>query len=482
MAQLSGYRKVDERIIAQLKNIVGEKNVIFEDREKMEQYAYDEGFKTDPRKHEMPEVVVKATSTEQVARIMKLANEEHIAVTPRGAGSGLTGGAMPVAGGIVLSFEKMNRILELDKENMMVTLEPGVITNELNHIIEQDGLFFAGYPMSAETCFIGGNVAENAGGGRAIKYGVTSHYVLGLEVVLPSGEIINLGGKLLKDVTGYNLLQLIIGSEGTLGLVTKVILKLLPLPKARAVMMAFFEDLPTTINTATSLIQDLKIIPSSLEFMDDVSIDTTYTCLNEKKPCAEMKALLLVEVDGADQDTVRQQTLDIGDYLLENGALDAIMAETPGEQERLWKVRSFCGEALFAISDLRLAEDLVVPPASIPALVSGIKKIGSEYNVSVACMGHVGDGNVHAILSKVGSEDLEQWDLTQKELLSHIYKLTTELGGIISGEHGVGHKRLEFMPLVTGENELDLMRKIKSVFDPNNVLNPGKIVRLNPGL
>jgi glycolate oxidase len=473
------YNKVSEKTINELKTIVGDKNIIYLDQERLEPYSYDEGYKSNPGEHRKPEVVVMVNSKEEISEVMKLANREMIPVTPRGAGSGLTGGAVPVHGGIVLAFEKMNRIIELDRENLMVTVEPGVITNELNNLIAQEGLFFAGYPMSAETCFIGGNVAENAGGGRAIKYGVTARYVLGLEVVLPSGDIVNFGGKLLKNVTGYNLLQLIVGSEGTLGLVTKVTLKLLPLPKARSVMLVFFEDLESAIEAVPAMISELKTIPSSIEFMDKASIDATYSCLNEKIPCPGMEALLLIEVDGNDQDMVRQEALDIGDYLLDRGALDAIMAETPGEQEKLWKIRSYCPEALYEVSDYRISEDLVVPPSNIPEMVREINKLAEKYNVVGACMGHVGDGNVHAILYRKEGDTLDRWNTIHPELLADIYRATKKLGGTISGEHGVGSKRLQYLPLILSDVELELMRKIKDVFDPNHILNPGKIISLS---
>ncbi len=470
------YNPLNAELIAELIKICGESNVIHNDPEKMEKYSFDEGYKTELNRHQMPEAVVTVTGTEEVAAIMKLANRELIPVTPRGAGSGLTGGAVPRYGGIVISFEKMNRVLELDKENLMVTVEPGVITNELNQMLAAEGLFFAGYPMSAETCFIGGNIAENAGGGRAIKYGVTGRYVLGLELVLPDGQIVKFGGKLLKDVTGYNLLQLIVGSEGTLGVVTKVILKLLPLPRARAVMMVFFDSLQAAVGVVPAMIGTLRIIPSSIEFMDSVSIETTYASLGQKKPHPEMKALLLIEHDGNDQDIVRQEALDLADYCLDRGALDAIMAETPGEQEKLWKIRTHCPEALYAISELRVSEDLVVPPSNIPGLVSAVYRLAEKYDVIGACMGHVGDGNVHAILSMNKEDSNESWYEKRPLLLADMYEAARELGGTISGEHGIGDKRIDYLDRIIGPVELDLMRKIKEQFDPNYILNPGKVI------
>ncbi|MBN1937410.1 MAG: FAD-binding oxidoreductase, partial [Anaerolineae bacterium] len=293
---MNNYHPVTPEIVARLCEIVGEKSVIFDEPERMVDYGHDE-VAGEEYAH-LPEVVVKAASAQEVAAIMRLANQEMIPVTPRGAGSGLSGGAVPVCGGILLSTERMNRILEIDRQNMTVTVEPGVITNDINDAVAPFGLFYAGYPMSTETCFIGGNVAENAGGGRAIKYGVTGRYVLGLEVVLPSGEIVRLGGKRVKDVTGYDLIHLLVGSEGTLAVFTEVTLKLIPLPAARMVLLIPFADVPSAIAAVPRIMTQGKLIPTSVEFMDRLSVETVYQYLEESLPGAGIGAMLLIEVDG----------------------------------------------------------------------------------------------------------------------------------------------------------------------------------------
>ncbi|MGM0651864.1 MAG: lactate racemase domain-containing protein [Bacillota bacterium] len=317
----------------------------------------------------MPEVVVKPSSAEELSAILKLANREMIPVTPRGAGSGLSGGAVPLSGGILVSTERMNKIIEIDKKNLIAVLEPGVITNDFNDEVQKENLFFAGYPMSIEMCYIGGNVAENAGGGRAIKYGVTGRYITGLEVVLPSGEICTFGGKRVKDVTGYNILQLMIGSEGTLGIFSKIFVKLLPLPKAKIDMMVLFEDAQSAIDAVPLIMNTMRIIPTGIEFMDKISLDTTSEFLNEKKRYEDAGAILIIELDGNDADQIREECLDIGELCLDNGALDAFVAEGPADQEKIWKVCRHAAEAFKAISPVQSLEDIVVPVSNIPELL-----------------------------------------------------------------------------------------------------------------
>ncbi len=344
---------------------------------------------------------------------------------------------------------------------------------------QEKGLFFAGYPMSFETCSIGGNVAHNAGGGRAIKYGVTSHHILGLEVVLPTGEIVNYGGKRVKDVTGYNMVQLMLGAEGTLGVVTKVIVKLLPLPRTRAVMLVLFKELNTAIDLIPKIIGEMRVIPAAIEFMDGLCIDITYNFLGLKKPHREANALLIIEVDGDDQDLVRNRCLDIGDFCMGNGALEAFVAETPKEQEDIWRIRIACPEAIKSLGsgmeDTRpIIEDIVVPPENIPELIRSARALCKKYQIIAFYMGHAGDGNIHITGTKRPELPMEQWETIVLEFLTELYTKTRELGGTISGEHGIAHKRKPFLPLVMGEDEINSMRKIKMALDPNNILNPGK--------
>ncbi len=423
----------------------------------------------------MPEVVVKPRTAEEISAIMKMANEEMIPVTPRGAGSGLSGGAVPAKGGILLSTERMNKVLEIDKNNLIAVLEPGVITNDFNNEVQKEGLFFAGYPMSLEMCFIGGNVAENAGGGRAIKYGVTGRYITGMEVVLPTGEICTFGGKRVKDVTGYNMCQLLTGSEGTLCIFTKIFVKLLPLPKAKIDMMVLFEDAQSAIDAVPLIMTQMRIIPTGIEFMDKVSLDTTCDFLKDKKRHEDAGAVLIIELDGNDADQVRQECLDIGDLCLDNGALDAFVAEGPADQEKIWKVRRHAAEAFKAISPEQSLEDIVVPVSSIPKLIPILEDISNKHNVIIPCYGHAGDGNMHATIVKKPEESMESWKKTLPAALTDLYIAVRELGGTISGEHGIGHKRKQFLPLVLGEAEIEVMKKIKQAMDPNNILNPGKI-------
>lgn len=384
------YNPVKKEIVEELIRISGDRNVII-DKDKMQAYSHDET--PEEQYAHMPEVVVTPKSAEEIAEIVKLANRELIPVTPRGAGSGLSGGAIPEFGGIVLSFEKMNRILETDYDNMMMVLEPGVITNEVNERISGKGLFFAGYPMSIETCFIGGNVAENAGGGRAVKYGVTGRYVLGLEIVTPTGAIVELGGKRVKDVTGYDLKQLIIGSEGTLGIITKVILKLLPLPAARVDLLVLFRDVKSAIGIVPQIMTGARIIPTSIEFMDELSVKTSCDYLNEELPCGQAGALLLIEVDGNNASQLDEDAERVGELCLDNGALEVYVADNFTTQERVWSVRRSIPEAFKVICPHQSIEDIVVPISAIPDLIPELKK----FQIGTAFKFHVTDTRETAI-------------------------------------------------------------------------------------
>ena len=471
------FELVTPEIAAKLVEIVGKKNVIFQDVEKLETYSHDEVAEKEYA--QMPEVVVKPNSTAEVSAIMKLANDVNIPVTPRGAGTGLSGGAVPVHGGILLSVENMNRILEIDLDNLMVVVEPGVITNDINEVLKEHGLFFAGYPMSLQSCFVGGNVAENAGGGRAIKYGVTGRYVMGLEVVLASGEVVQFGGKRVKDVTGFNMVQLLVGSEGTLGIFTKIIIKLLPLPTAKIDLLALFPDVETAINVVPRIMTKGRLIPTGIEFMDRLSISTTHDYLGEKMPYPETNAALLIELDGSIAAQLRDDAMAVSEILMENGVIEVYAAETPDTQEKIWKVRRNIAEAFKAISPVQSLEDIVVPIAQIPNLMPFLTQLQDKYDVFIPCYGHAGDGNLHATVVKKPAMEIELWRETLPRLLAELYKEVFALGGTISGEHGIGHKRKEYLPLVLSEAEINLMKKIKLAFDPKNILNPGKMFDLN---
>lgn len=471
---MTRYRPVTPAIVEELSSIVGEKHVIYADAEKMEAYAHDEV--ADTSFAHMPDVVVKPASAKEISAIMKLANRELIPVTPRGAGSGLSGGAVPVYGGIVLAMERMNRILEVDRDNLVAVVEPGVVTNAINEAIEEYGLFYAGYPMSVETCFIGGNVAENAGGGKAVKYGVTSRYVLGLEVVLPTGEIVNLGGKRVKDVTGYNLIQLMVGSEGTLGIFTEIILKLLPLPTSKVDLLVLFKDVRSAMAMVPKIMTNGRIIPTAIEFMDKLSVQTACRYLNEELPYEQAGAMLLIEVDGSSETQVEREYETIGELCLENDAIEVYVADNYTTQERVWAVRRNIAEAFKVYSPVQSLEDIVVPFAQIPDLIPELERLSEKYPVTIPCYGHAGDGNLHVTVVKHPDIPIEEWSELEYAVLVELYQATARLGGTISGEHGIGVKRRGFLPMVMDETLIALHRRIKAAFDPNHVLNPGKIL------
>jgi glycolate oxidase len=455
---------------------VGERHVIYGDPEKMAAYAHDEV--ADARFSRMPDVVVKPTSAEEISAVVKLANRELIPVTPRGAGSGLSGGAVPAYGGILLSLERMNRILEIDRENMVVVVEPGVVTNDINEAVQEFGLFYAGYPMSVESCFVGGNVAENAGGGRAIKYGVTGRYVLGLEVVLPTGQIVQLGGKRVKDVTGYDLLHLMVGSEGTLGIFTRVTLRLVPLPRARVVLLVPFPDVPTAIAAVPRIVTHGRTIPASVEFMDRLSVQTAYDHIGECPPHPDIGAMLLVEVDGYSREQIEVEYNAVVDICLDAGAFDVYVGDNPTAERRMWHPRQIVAEAFKVICPVQSLEDVVVPLARIPDLMPELERLSRKYGVLLPCYGHAGDGNLHVTVVKHPDTPMEGWAELEHAVLVELYQVVARLGGTISGEHGIGSKRREFLSLVLDETLIALHRRIKAAFDPNHVLNPGKIFEL----
>ena len=467
------YLPVTAAIADELRRIVGERFVLFDDPEALQPYGRDE-VAGDEHVH-LPEVVIKPDSAAEISAVLRLANRERVPVTPRGAGTGLSGGAVPVHGGIVLSFERMNRILEIDRENLAVTVEPGVVTNEINAAVSEHGLFYAGYPMSQESCFIGGNVAENAGGGRAIKYGVTGRYVLGLEVVLPTAEIVQLGGKRVKDVTGYDLIHLLVGSEGTLGVFTRITLRLLPLPAARAVLLVPFGDVATAIAAVPRVMTGGRLIPASVEFMDGLSVETAYQFLGESPPRPDIGAMLLLEVDGAEAEQVEREMLTVAELCTAAGALDVYVGNTPESERRMWRPRQNLAEAFKAMSPVLSLEDVVVPLAQIPALMPELERLAAKYDVLIPCYGHAGDGNLHATPVKKPETPLETRHARLPALLTELYQAVARLGGTISGEHGVGAKRAAYLPLALDPAVIKLQRRIKAAFDPLGILNPGKI-------
>lgn len=474
MRLVARYSLVTEDIICELRSIVGPSSVIT-DEEKMLPYAHDEV--SEDAYVKMPEVVVKPGTKEEIASIMRLANRETLPVTPRGAGTGLSAGCVPVFGGIVLSLERFNRVLEVDKENLFIIVEPGVTTGEVQRRAEAEGLFYAGDPCSAESSHIGGNIAENAGGNRAVKYGTTSRYVYGLEVVLPNGDIMALGGKCVKDVTGYDLIRLIVGSEGTLGVVTKIWLKLLPLPKYRADLLVPFEEMQKAIEVVPKVMTMGGIVPTSVEFMDSMSIKAAELYLNQVLPHSDAGAYIIVEVEGSSETQVEEDYETVGKLCLENGGMEVYVADNLSTQERIWKARKCVAEALRVVSPVYCMEDITVPTSEIPRMLKEITDISEKYGVKIPCFGHAGDGNIHATLLR---EDMDEdtWGNIKGKVLEEMYEATYMLGGNLSGEHGIGAKRLSHLEKFMDPVALDVMKRIKQAIDPSLVLNPGKIFDL----
>jgi len=473
---MSTYNRITDEIIQELREIVGPSHVVT-DTEKMLPYAHDEV--SEEAYVKMPEVVVKPGTKEEIASIMKLANREMIPVTPRGAGTGLSAGCVPVFGGIVLSLERFSRVLELDTQNLFMVVEPGVTTGEVQRRAEDAGLFYAGDPCSAESSHIGGNIAENAGGNRAVKYGTTSRYVYGLEVVLPGGEIMTLGGKCVKDVTGYDLIHLIVGSEGTLGVVTKIWLKLLPLPKFRADLLVPFATMQEAIEVVPKVMTMGGIVPTSVEFMDSMSIKAAELYLNQVLPHSDAGAYIIIEIEGSSESQVEEDYETIGKLCLENGGIEVYVADNLSTQERIWKARKCVAEALRVVSPVYCMEDITVPTSEIPEMLKEITAISEKYGVKIPCFGHAGDGNIHATLLKEDMDDAT-WEDVKEKVLEEMYAATYKLGGNLSGEHGIGAKRLHFMEKFMDPVAVDVMRSIKRALDPNLILNPGKIFSLQP--
>ena len=457
------------------KQIVGDAYV-FVDAESLNNYAHDETENL----HFLPEIVIKPRTAEEISKIMVICNMHKIPVTPRGAGTGLSGGALPHLGGVLLSMERMNSILEIDERNLQVITEPGVITEVLQNEVKEKGLFYPPDPSSRGSCFIGGNIAENSGGPKAVKYGVVKDYVLNLEIVLPTGEIIWTGANVLKNSTGYNLTQLIVGSEGTLAIVTKIVLKLLPYPKYDLLMLVPFNSLEKA-GEAVSAIFRAGFIPSAMELVEINALKIVSKFVDSKvvPVTDDIEAHLIIEVDGNHLDTLMSEMESIADLLLQYDCGDVFFADDAQQKTELWKLRRRVAEAV-KIDGYTIEEDTVVPRAELPALITGVKSLGKEYDFDVVCYGHAGDGNLHIRIKKTGSV----YSLNNPEVipaLKALFKLVKSLGGTISGEHGIGLVQKEYMGIIFDEVSLELMRGIKKVFDPNNILNSGKIFdkRLN---
>ena len=455
------YRKVDKKFIEGLEAIVGKENVLT-DAESLEQYKTDE--ETDPAKFHTPEAVVAPGSTEEVAAIVRLANEAKVPITVRSAGTSLSDGAIPVCGGIVLLMSRMNKILHIDPEAMYMTVEAGALVKECQAEAQKHGLLYAGDPCSADSCLIGGNLATNAGGNKAVRYGTTRDQVYGMEVVSPTGEILHVGARLKKKTTGYCLEQLILGSEGTLGIITQATLRLQPLPPYRFDVLAVFDNIESAAGLVPKVIK-AGLNPTSIEFMDNSFVRSTAAFCEMQAPHLEDGNYVFVTVE-----TFAEEQLDAGMEKLTElceaaGAIDVLEAD-----ERLWNLRRSCQESLRLLSDVTITDDFVVPVDKVAEVIA----MGERYPFEVMVLAHAGDGNLHVCMCRKELTEAE-WDEQVERFHQEAYPYVYSLGGRLSGEHGIGAKKLHYMEEYTEPAELEFMRLIKKAVDPNNILNPGKI-------
>lgn len=461
------YGRVTDEIVALLTGMVGAKNVLT--GKERENYSRDE---TPGLKSVLPEVVVMAEDTESVAAILKLATERNIPVTPRGGGTGLAGGAVPVYGGIVLSLERMNKILEIDEDNFTATVEAGVTLSGLCQAVEERGLYYPLYP-GEKSATIGGTVATNAGGMRAVRYGVTRNFVLGLEAVLPTGEVIETGGKFVKCATAYDLTQLLIGSEGTLALITRVILKLSNTPGKSEILFIPFNSLHDAIGAVPDILKE-RILPVGIEFMEKDVVEMVEQYTGKEIPSHGYNAFLLLIVEADDEEEVLRIASRVGDICLNHGAVDVFIPGSEVAKKDLLEAREKFYPAIGHFGMLDIA-DVVVPRSRIAEFVEKTKEIASEYGMPLVTYGHAGDGNVHLHPMSQGAGKSHE---KLKELLEKIYEVGISLGGTISGEHGLGLAKKDYLPLAAGKSKMDLMKRLKQAFDPNGILNPGKVFDL----
>ncbi len=462
------YSKITPEHLQFFKSILGEN--CFTDSENIAKYSHDET--EDLSFH--PEIILKPNHTEQVADILRYCNEHSIPVTPSGARTGLSGGALPIHGGVALSMEKFNSIVNIDEHNLQVTTEPGVITEVLQNAVKAVGLFYPPDPASKGSCFIGGNIAENSGGPKAVKYGVTNEYVLNLEVVLANGEVIWTGANVLKNATGYNLTQLIVGSEGTLGIVTKIVLKLIPHPTHNVLMLVPFFDAAEACESVAALFK-AGITPSGLEFMERDALLWTQDFIGEKTVPVEEnhQAHLLIELDGFDEEDLMKDAEKVLAVLEDYDTDEILFAESQAQKDQLWSLRRKVGEAVKTQSIYK-EEDTVVPRYELPNLLRKVKEIGNQYGFKSVCYGHAGDGNLHINIIKGDLSD-EFWNHELTQAIRELFTEVKQMGGTISGEHGIGLVQKGYMDIVFPATTLQLMKDIKKVFDPKGILNPGKI-------
>jgi glycolate oxidase len=452
------------RIIEQLKQIVGPDQVAT-DRQDLICYGYDA-----TQQEFLPDAVVHPADAAEISAILKLANTENVPVFPRGAGSGFTGGSLPRGGGISLVVTRLNRILRIDTENLVAEVEPGVVTEQFQLEVEKLGLFYPPDPASLKFSTLGGNVAENAGGPRCVKYGVTRDFVMGLEVVLPTGEIIRTGGETYKGVVGYDLTRLLCGSEGTLGVITKIIFKLLPLPEAKKTMLTIFDSIDGAAKAVSTII-GAKIIPTTLEFMDYATLQCVEKRFNLGIP-ESGRAVLLIEVDG-DRELIEKQAARIQDLIRPLGLVECKVARDAAESEALWKVRRLVSPSLRDVNPTKYNEDIVVPRSRVPDVIRRIDGIRNKYDIPIVNFGHAGDGNIH--VNVMIDKDVPGQEEKAHEAIAEIFQAALDLNGTMSGEHGVGLAKQPYIHLELKPAQVAAMQAVKKALDPNNILNPGKM-------
>lgn len=462
------HNHITSDILDLFKQVISESRLIYT-VEELDIYAHDET--EDLRFY--PEVVALPETPEEIAALIKICNNHQVPVTPRGAGTGLSGGSLAINGGLMIAMQRMNKIIEIDERNLQAIVEPGVITETFINTVAEKGFLYPVDPASKGSCFIGGNISHGSGGPRVVKYGTIREYVLNLQVVLPNGEIIWTGANTLKYAAGYNLTQLFIGSEGTLGIVCKAVLKLIPKPSQDILLLASFASNEEACEAVGAIFRQ-GIVPSALEFMERRGVEWVMEHDQIQFNLQDnMQAFLLIEVDGNSMDELLTQCEQVNIVLEENNCVDVLLADAASQKESLWHLRRTMAVSIKSNSIYK-EEDTVVPRATLPALIKGIKEIGAVYGFESVCYGHAGDGNLHVNILKGRMTD-EDWKHKLKEGIKEIFELTIHLGGTISGEHGIGLVQREYMPLKYSELHLNLMRGIKKVFDPNNILNTGKI-------
>ncbi|MFI5148610.1 MAG: FAD-binding oxidoreductase [Bacteroidia bacterium] len=466
---MNRFNKITPAITEAFRKILGAEQVLG-DKDNLLNYGHDQ---TEDLNYP-PEIVLKPGNAEEISAILKLCNEYRIPVTPRGAGTGLSGAALPVYGGVLLSMERFNKIIEIDERNLQATVEPGVINEVFRQAVEAKGLFYPPDPASKGSCFLGGNIALSSGGPKAVKYGTTKEYVLNLEAVLPTGEIIWTGANVLKNSTGFNLTQLFVGSEGMLGVVTKIVFRLIPLPQKTVVMLVPFASAEKACEAVPAVFK-AGIVPSAMEFMERDAIDWALKYVSGLSMSIpdHVKAHLLIELDGNDLDVLMNDAEQISSIMESFECEEILFADTEEQKQNLWRMRRCIGEAVKSHSVYK-EEDTVVMRAELPKLLKGVKEIGHKYGFRSVCYGHAGDGNLHVNLIKGDMSD-EAWNNELPKGIREIFELCKLLGGTISGEHGIGLVQKEYMDIVFSSKLLDLQKQIRDVFDPNGIMNPGKM-------